>query len=88
MTVGLAGGNIRMEGVCPVEDAERLLRLVLNNRRAIVDWRSCEEAHTAVIQILLAARPELLGPAANAFLQNRIAPIIGGRRAGLHAPGG
>lgn len=79
MTVSVAeGGNIRLEGVCAIEDAEPLLRLVAKDRRAIVDWRSCEAAHTAVIQILLAAKPTLLGPAANPFLQNRIAPLVDG----------
>jgi hypothetical protein len=77
MTVGLAAdGTIRLDGVCPVGDAEPLLRLLTDHHDATVDWRGCEEAHTAVIQILLAARPKLLGPPASEFLQCRIAPLI------------
>jgi hypothetical protein len=85
MTVGLENGNILLAGICPADDAESLLRLILNDRRAIVDWRACDEAHTAVIQILLAAKPELLGPSANPFLHSRIAPLIGDRRSGAHS---
>jgi hypothetical protein len=77
MTVALAAdGTIRLDGVCPVGDAEPLLRLVTNDRDALVDWRGCTEAHAAVIQILLAAAPKLLGPPANQFLQVRVAPLI------------
>jgi hypothetical protein len=77
MSVGLeADGTIRLAGVCPIEDAEPLLRLVAENRGAAVDWRSCARAHAAVIQILLAVRPKLVGPAANAFLERRIGPLI------------
>jgi hypothetical protein len=85
MTVRQAGGAIRLEGVCSVDDAEPLRRLLANDRRAVVDWRACEAAHTAVVQILLAARPELLGPAADAFLQNRIAPLMSDGRPGAHS---
>ena len=42
-------GSIRLSGACPQDDAERLLRLVLDDPTAIVDWRACEQAHTAVI---------------------------------------
>jgi hypothetical protein len=77
MTVGLAvDGTIRLDGVCPADDAEPLLRLVTDHRDATVDWRGCEKAHTAVIQILLAAKPKLLGPPAGEFLQRRITPLI------------
>ena len=73
MTVRLAqDGVIRLEGVCPTEDAEPLLRLLSSNRRLAVDWTACEQAHTAVIQILLAARPELLGPPVDAFLRDHL----------------
>jgi hypothetical protein len=82
MTVSFtADGMVSLDGVCAVGDAEPLLRLLTSNREAIVDWRRCEDAHAAVIQVLLAAKPKLLGPPASAFLQTRIAPIMGGARA-------
>lgn len=78
MTVRLSGEDIVLSGACPVEEAEMLLRLLCGNPQAAVDWGRCEEAHAAVIQVLLAARPRLLGPPAGAFLRERIAPLLGG----------
>jgi hypothetical protein len=78
-----ADGAIELVGICPSEDAEALQHYLLAaapGAKAVVNWRRCEQAHTAVIQVLLAARPHLIGPAANPFLQNFIA-------AGLEAPG-
>lgn len=77
MTVRLtADGDIRLEGICPIDDAEPLLRLLLSNRGARVDWRACEQAHAAVIQLLLAAGPPMVGPPANGFLQAWVAPLL------------
>ncbi len=77
MTVRLADdGAIRLEGDCPAEDAETLARFLLLDPSAIVDWRNCEKAHTAVIQVLLAARPATTGPPRSAFLSDWVAPLI------------
>jgi hypothetical protein len=73
-------GTISLDGVCPVGDAEPLLRLLTGKPDAIVDWRRCEEAHAAVIQILLAVLPKLIGPPANMFLQRHVEPILRGAR--------
>jgi hypothetical protein len=79
MTVGrAAGGHIRLSGLCPIEDAEPLLRLLANDPAALVDWRGCEHAHAAIIQILLAARPKMLGPPGDLILEKHIAPLING----------
>jgi hypothetical protein len=54
-------GTILLEGVCPVEDAESLLELLQATPRAPVDWTRSNELHTAVLQVILAARPTLVG---------------------------
>lgn len=69
-------GTIVLEGACPVEDAELLQRQLLAHPTAAVDWRSCVAAHTAVVQILLAARPRLVGPPASAFLRTCVEPLL------------
>ncbi len=71
-----ADGRIVLEGVCPIEDAEPLLRLLLADPGATVDWRPCEAAHTAVLQILLASHARMIGPPAGAFLKNQIAAAL------------
>jgi hypothetical protein len=71
-----ADGMIALEGVCPIEDAEPLQRHLLAYPANTLDWRSCSAAHTAVIQILLAARPRLLGPPAHPFLRMHVEPLL------------
>jgi hypothetical protein len=51
-----------LEGACPIEDAEILLQHLTGSPSATVDLRNCLSMHTAVIQVLLAAKPALLGP--------------------------
>ena len=55
------GATIRLEGVCPVEDAETLASLILDDPTAPVDWAACTRLHTAVYQVLLGLRPSVLG---------------------------
>lgn len=77
MTVRLNGdGAIVLEGSCPVEDAEPLQRLLLEHPEATLDWHVCEAAHTAVLQVLLVARPAIQGVPRAAFLQDFIVPVL------------
>ena len=71
MTVVLHDGNtIRLIGACPADDAEVLLQHLLANPEAEIDWRGCESAHTAVIQVLLVCQAAAAGPPqADAFLE-------------------
>lgn len=78
MTVRAGGdGLIELIGTCVSADAEPLLQLLVAAPGATVDWRACRGAHTAVIQVLMAARPTLLGPAADPLLEQWVAPAIG-----------
>lgn len=77
MTVRVApSGFIELLGACPSEDAEPLLRLLLTAPQPTVDWRECRGAHTSVVQVLMAARPMLLGPPADTRLKDWIEPVI------------
>jgi hypothetical protein len=69
-------GTIVLEGRCPIEDAETVARLLSLDPAAAVDWRSCEHAHTAVVQVLLAIRPPMRGPPGTATLRNWIEPML------------
>ena len=62
-------GTIILEGTCPVEDAEPLLRLLEATPAAPVDWTLCTSLHTAVLQIILAARPALAGPCGDPWVR-------------------
>jgi hypothetical protein len=79
MTVRLADdGTIFLEGRCPTEDSETLVRLLAINPAALVDWCLCEHAHTAVVQILLAVRPAMRGPPPGLMLSEWIQPMLAG----------
>jgi hypothetical protein len=79
MTVALdAEGSIRLSGACGLEDAEDLLRLSLDRPNCVVDWTRCTQAHTAVVQILLALTPRLAGPPAGTFLKTHIHALLTG----------
>lgn len=77
MTVVLHDANtIRLIGACPSDDGEALLQQLLANPAAEIDWRGCESAHAAVIQVLLVARRPLRGPPAGEFLHRFIGPAL------------
>jgi hypothetical protein len=69
-----ANGSIVLEGNCPVEDAEPLLQLLHATPAAPCDWTRCNKLHTAVVQVVLAARPMLVGPCGNPWVQRWVAP--------------
>jgi hypothetical protein len=87
MTVRLAAdGTIELDGICAIEDAEKLQRYLIADPHADVDWRSCAAAHTALIQILFAAKAVPRGPPASDFLRDYIEPLLDPRR-GASGPG-
>ncbi len=73
-------GKIELAGICPSEDAEALFQYLQENRSAEVDWSRCEQAHTAVIQVLLASGCKLMGTPVGSFLSGYIDAAL--RRAG------
>lgn len=76
-----ANGAIELVGICPSEEAETLLQHLLATPQATVDWRGCESAHTAVIQVLIAAKPQLIGPPAADSLEAWVQPLLTGASA-------
>jgi hypothetical protein len=80
MSVELSNeGLVRLSGACPQEDAESLLRLLVVQPGRAVDWTACDIAHSAVIQVLLAIRPDMVGPPAGDFLRTWIDPLLQGQ---------
>jgi hypothetical protein len=79
MTVRVAeDGKIVLAGNCLVEDAETLVRRLLADPAAEVDWCACDQAHTAVVQVLLACGRSIQGPPRAIFLRNWIEPLLAG----------
>jgi hypothetical protein len=76
MSATFKDGVIHLQGVCPIEDAEVLLRGLLEHPGTSVDWSGCEQAHGAVIQVLMAARPVLVGYPTNPFLRRHLTGLL------------
>jgi hypothetical protein len=62
-------GTIVLAGSCGVEEAEPLLQMLVATPEASVDWGLCTHLHTAVIQVVLAAKPKLTGPCGDAWVE-------------------
>jgi hypothetical protein len=73
MSVSLAAdGSIRLNGVVSLDEAEPLLRLLVDYPDAPIDWRNCESCHSGALQVLLAARRRMIGLPTSAFLERWI----------------
>jgi hypothetical protein len=77
VTVRVRDQVIELAGDCPNEDAETLLMHLLADPLARVDWSACERAHTAVLQVLLAAQRPIDGSPQGTFLSQWIEPLVG-----------
>jgi hypothetical protein len=76
MSVELDGERIRLTGPCRVEDAETLLVLLQSDRMRPVDVAGATNLHAAVLQVLLAFRPNLVGSPHDAFIEQWLMPLL------------
>ncbi len=77
MTVQLAqNGTVLLIGDCRAEDAELLLQHLLKQPDVPIDWAACTSAHTAVIQVLLAAGRIPGGQPKLMFLNDFVGPAL------------
>ena len=76
MSVTVEEGVIRLSGRCSAEDAESLLVALQEREDPIVDLEDAQKLHMAVAQVLLAARPLVRGAPENAFLADRLLPLL------------
>jgi hypothetical protein len=61
--------TVVLKGTCAADEAEVLLQLLVDTPAASVDWRQCEQLHTAVVQVILAGKPRLIGPCGDAWVE-------------------
>ena len=76
MTVHASGQDVLLSGDCSAEDAEQLLGLLIGNPGATIDLTDCGGLHTAVVQVLLAARPAVRGVPADPLVADWIVPQL------------
>jgi len=76
MSVRLDDTTIYLEGDCPAEDAETLLGHLQADPPPRVSIERAGHLHMAVLQVMLALRPELIGPATDPFLDRWLRPRL------------
>jgi hypothetical protein len=76
MSVRLDGDAIRLEGRCRIEDAETLLGLLVEDGRRSIDLSLAGPLHSAVVQILMAAKPIISGRPDDPFLCAHVLPLL------------
>lgn len=74
MSVAFEKGTVHLSGRCAAEDAEALLKHLAAGA-VKVDLSGCEFLHTAIVQLLMAARPALVGEPSE-FLRDWVIPLI------------
>lgn len=76
MSVRLETEIVHLTGDCRVEDAEPLLGFLQSGPDRVVDVREAGHLHTAVVQVLLALKPQVIGPTRDLFTQSWLMPFI------------
>ena len=68
--------RVRFEEVCTVEDALPLLEFLKSTDTPEIDLSACTWLHTALLQLLLIARPRMMAPPADPALMRWVAPLL------------
>ncbi|MGQ9369624.1 hypothetical protein [Azospirillum sp. ST 5-10] len=78
MAIHYDGTVARLEGDCSVEEALPLAEWLAANPGGGLDLARCTGLHTAVLQVLMAARAPLAAPPEEPFLARWVRPLLGG----------
>lgn len=71
---------VSLKGVCTVEEAEPLLEWLQDQQRAKVKLKECTHIHTAVLQVLMAAKAMVTLPPEDPDLAKWLVPALRGAR--------
>jgi hypothetical protein len=80
MPVRFGKNSVTMEGECTVEEALPLLEYLQSHAQAKVTMRACTALHSAVMLVLLAARPKIASLPDEPFLRRWFGPALTGGR--------
>ncbi len=76
MSVFMDNGVLRLEGDCPVEEAETLVGLLQGAGASDVDLSQCRHLHSALVQALLAFRVRIVGKSQTPFIKDFVVPAL------------
>ena len=74
MTITVDANVATLSGRCGAEDAEPLLLALQDDQGLVVDLSAATRLHTAIVQILVALKPDVRGIRAHPLLQSFILP--------------
>ena len=83
MALVFTATQVRFEEVCTVEDALPLLEFLKSTDAPEVDLSACTWLHTALLQLLLTARPRMMASPADPALARWVAPLLADDRRGF-----
>jgi hypothetical protein len=83
MPVVIERNLARFVDICTVEEAMTVHEWLLAHKTARIDLSACTHLHTSLLQLLLAVRPKLAAPPADAFLAAWVAPLLQAREPGV-----
>lgn len=66
----------RFAEVCTVEEAMEVQEWLGRHKAPRIDLSACTHLHTAVLQVLMAARPQLAAAPEDPFLRRWVAPLL------------
>lgn len=78
MPVVFTATQARFEEVCTVEEALPLYEFLRGGETLQVDLAACTFLHTALLQLLLIARPMLVSPPTDPYLVRWVGPLLTG----------
>ncbi|MCJ2056423.1 hypothetical protein MKL09_07645 [Methylobacterium sp. J-048] len=76
MAIRIVRKTIHLEGHCTVEEALPLLETLRRPGAHKVVLTKCEGLHTAILQVLAAARPAAITPPADPALAGLVMPFL------------
>jgi len=76
MSVRLADGIIHVEGAGEVADAEPILAALVDDHASTVDLSRAGRLHSAIVQLLLALRPRVIGTPSDPFYASHIVTLL------------
>jgi hypothetical protein len=80
MPVVFTATTARFEDVCTVEEGLPLCEFLKSGEALQVDLAACSFLHTALLQLLLAARPILASPPTDPYLARWVGPLLAGEQ--------
>jgi hypothetical protein len=76
MTIRYERNTAHFEATCGADEALDFIDWLRRHKAPKVDLAGCDHLHASLLQILLAARPRLVGQPRDAFLFQWVAPMV------------